>query len=208
MAKPALAQHQPSGPFPINAPKRLVILSEPAGARVVKDGSQALGSTPLIVTVQRSGARGFAAPVMFEALPADSTQCAQARVLDNRQITPDTIEFFMRVCPSSPIRSDSVYASTDVTDPPVRVSSPPVRYPENLRRQAVEGQVVVEFVVDTTGRVERGSARVVRASDPDFGPPALDVARGSVYLPGHLDGRRVRVLVEMPIGFDIWRGEP
>ena len=208
MANPAAAQDTPGGPYPINTPKRLVILSEPAGVRVVRDGTHALGSTPLAITLQRSGARGFAAPVMFEALPADSTQCAQARVLDNRQFTPDTIQFFMRVCPPAPIRPDSVYASADVTDPPMRTSSPPARYPNHLRLRGIEGRAVVEFVVDTVGRVERGSARVRSASHPDFGPPALEVARASLYFPGHLDGRRVRVRVQMPIDFGIWRGEP
>jgi TonB family protein len=203
----ALPQEVPAGPYPINGPRLVVLLSEPPGARIVKNGSVPLGSTPLTTTLTRSGRNGYAAPVMLEALPSDSTQCPQARVFDNRQLTPDTVEFFMLVCPSDPVRPDSVYRSEDVTDPPMRVSSPPVRYPDVLRQQRIGGRVVVQFVVDTSGRAEPGSLRVLECSDALFGPPALEIARASIFLPGHHQGRRIRVRVQMPVDFGMWRGQ-
>jgi TonB family protein len=201
----ATAQNAPAGPYPINGPRLLVIVSEPAAVRVLKNGDLLSGSTPLTITLTRSGRGGFAAPVMFEAVPSDSTQCPQAHVFDNRDLTPDTLEFFMRACPPAPIRTDSVYRSEDVTDPPIRVFSPAVRYPDVLRQQRIGGHVVVQFVVDTLGRAESESLRVVESTRELFGPPAMEIVRASRFLPGHLNGRRVRVRVQMPINFGIGR---
>ncbi len=49
-----------------------------------------------------------------------------------------------------------------------RPDNPAPRYPEGLRVAAVEGRVLVRFVVDTAGRVEPGSLRVVTADDARF----------------------------------------
>jgi protein TonB len=42
------------------------------------------------------------------------------------------------------------------------------RYPEMLRSANVEGTVIMEFVVDTTGRVEPSGVRVVEGAHPLF----------------------------------------
>jgi TonB family protein len=207
VARTAQPQEPFAGPYPINAPKSLVLLSDPPGARVVKNGAEPVGVTPVTITLTRRGVKGYTAPVMLEALPSDSNLCPQLRVIDHLELTPDTVEFFMRVCPSDPIRPDSVYRSEDVTDPPMRLSSPPVRYPDVLRQQHIEGRVVVQFVVDTLGRAEPASIRVLECTDQLFGPPAMEIVRASTYFPGHHQGRRVRVRVRIPIDFGMWRGQ-
>ena len=66
--------------------------------------------------------------------------------------------------------------------------------------------MTLEFVVDTLGRVEPQSVRVVRSSHAEFENAAIDVIVESVYRPGRIRGRAVRVLVQQEIGFRLQGG--
>jgi protein TonB len=94
-----------------------------------------------------------------------------------------------------------VYQLSDVQEPPELLTAPMLRYPEPLRRAGVEGGVVVAAVVDTTGRAEPGSARIVRSDDPGFDQAALAMVRGARFRPARVLGRGVRVLVWIPVQF-------
>lgn len=69
-------------------------------------------------------------------------------------------------------------------------------YPDSLRRHGISGRVVLEFVVDTAGRVEPG-IRVLRTAHPLLVEPAKEMIRGARYIPGRVRGRPVRVLMRM-----------
>lgn len=103
---------------------------------------------------------------------------------------------------TSPPAGD-VYAERWVEDPPELIAHPAARYPEVLRRAGVAGRVVVEAVIDTAGRVEPGTVRVVTSSNPLFDAPAREVVAGSRYRPGRVDGRPVRVRVTVPVAFQV-----
>lgn len=86
-----------------------------------------------------------------------------------------------------------------------RSGNPAPRYPDALREAGAEGQVVVRFVVDTAGRVEGGSVRVVRADDPRFADAVRAVLPALRFTPAEAGGRRVRQLVEVPFAFAMRR---
>jgi protein TonB len=92
-----------------------------------------------------------------------------------------------------------------VEEPPVLLSHPAPGYPELLRRAGVEGRVVVEAVVDTSGDVVRGSLRVVSSSHALFVPEATALVRGSHYRPARFGGRPVRVRIQVPVTFALRR---
>lgn len=96
-----------------------------------------------------------------------------------------------------------VFGDRWVEERPELLRHPPVRYPDLLKQAGVEGRVVIEVVVDTAGRIERGSLRVVLSTNPLFDAPAREVVAGSVYRPGRLDGRPVRVRVTVPVVFRV-----
>ncbi len=96
-----------------------------------------------------------------------------------------------------------VYAEQWVPQPPEMIAHPAVRYPELLRQAGVEGRVVVEAVIDTSGRVEPGSVTVVLSSNPRFDAPARDVVAASRFRPGRINGRPVRVRVHVPVAFQV-----
>jgi TonB family protein len=205
LAGPAMAQNAPPSPTVVNRPRRIAILSYPRGALIVMNGRDTLAPAPLAFTLRRAGQGRFAAPVMFEALAIDSAQCDQVRMFDGDEATPDTLRFTMRECPPLTASADTVYASCDVTARPIRVASPPARYPENLRQAGIQGRAAIDVVIDTAGRTEPGSLQVLDASRPEFGTAALDVVRGSRFWPARVFGRRVRVRVQIPINFTIDR---
>lgn len=76
-------------------------------------------------------------------------------------------------------------------------------YPDLLRDDRPDGLVVVRFVIDTLGRVEAPSIKVMQASHPLF----LDAVRASLgrlkFLPGQFSGKRVRVQMEQRFEFHL-----
>jgi TonB family protein len=98
--------------------------------------------------------------------------------------------------------ADTVYAEAEVDEKAELLSSPPAEYPWILRRAGIQGRVVVQVVIDTLGRVEPGSRRVVSSSNPGFDEPALNAVREAVFRPARVHGRVVRVRVRAPIEFN------
>jgi len=86
-------------------------------------------------------------------------------------------------------------------DPPVLLTAPIPEYPRRLREAGIQGQAIVEAVVDTLGLVEPGSLRVVRADQADFEASALASIRAALFRPARVMGRPVRVLVRVPVSF-------
>ena len=97
-------------------------------------------------------------------------------------------------------------ASDASVDVPVRslVDRAPA-YPETLRTAGISGTVRVQFVVDTTGRTELSSVRVLESSHELFTRSVLASLRQARFTPGEVSGRRVRTLVERSFRFDIAR---
>ena len=74
-----------------------------------------------------------------------------------------------------------------------------VVYPPDARAESVEGQVVVQFIVDETGAVE--APRVLRSPDDRLSEAALAAVNGSRFTPGREDGRAVKTRFAVPIRF-------
>lgn len=86
---------------------------------------------------------------------------------------------------------------------PLRGVAP--RYPSMLASASVEGTVVMQFVVDTLGRVESGSLDVLRADHPLFEQSVREALGRMRFVPAEAGGRKVRQLVEQPFTFALAR---
>ena len=88
-------------------------------------------------------------------------------------------------------------------DLPARLSprSPLPRYPEALRRLALAGTVRMTFVVDTLGRVEMATVRVLEAAHPAFEASVRSTLPRMRFEPARIGDRPVRQLVEFPVAF-------
>ena len=79
------------------------------------------------------------------------------------------------------------------------------RYPTMLQSAGVEGDVRAQFVVDTLGRVERGSVRVLNTTHDLFAAAVRDALGRARFTPAEAGGRKVRQLAEQVFTFRITR---
>jgi TonB family protein len=101
------------------------------------------------------------------------------------------------------IASATVYTA-DQVDRPARADSSvmlePI-YPDSLKQAHTSGSAIVEFVVDTEGRVEPETISVVVASHPAFARAARDAAPSARFIPAFHQGHAVRQVVQLPVEF-------
>ena len=81
--------------------------------------------------------------------------------------------------------------------------SPAPRYPEILKSAGVEGEVLASFVVDTLGRAEVSSFKVIKASHELFTSAVRNALPNFRFLPAEVGGRKVKQLVQQPFVFAI-----
>ena len=82
-----------------------------------------------------------------------------------------------------------------------RPASP--RYPDALRSVSVTGEVMVQYIVDTRGRVERGSIRILSSTHKLFADAVRAALMEMRFRPAEAGGQPVRQLVEQPFVFKL-----
>ncbi len=98
-----------------------------------------------------------------------------------------------------------VYAINLVTEQPDRLAGPVPVYPAMLKQAGIEGRVMLQAVVDSAGRVEPASIRVLASPNPGFDAVSVAALRETVFRPARVNGRAVRVLIKIPFDFVIRR---
>ena len=100
--------------------------------------------------------------------------------------------------------TDQPYFEFQVEKPVVGApGSAQPRYPEILKSASVEGEVMAQFVVDTSGRAEPGSFKVLK-SDNELLTSAVKAALScQKFLPAEAGGRKVKQLVQQPYAFNV-----
>ena len=101
--------------------------------------------------------------------------------------------------------SDQVFMESVVEERPELLTRPPLQYPDLLRQAGVQGRVLVQAIIDTLGRAEPASVKVIQSPNPGFDQPAKNLVLKSLFRPARVHGRAVRVLINLPIDFTIKR---
>ena len=103
-----------------------------------------------------------------------------------------------------PVNNDQPYFEFQVEKQvvPAPGNAPP-RYPDMLRSANVEGEVLAQFVVDTTGRYEAGSFKVLKSSHDLFTNAVKAALQNMKFYPAEVGGRKVKQLVQMPFVFSL-----
>ncbi len=96
-----------------------------------------------------------------------------------------------------------VYGEAEVQERPRLTSGPALTYPAPLLFSRISGRVIIDAVIDTSGRVEDGTVRVLESTDARFNQAAKDYVRAARFTPGRIAGRAVRVRFEMPVEFKL-----
>jgi periplasmic protein TonB len=81
--------------------------------------------------------------------------------------------------------------------------NPAPRYPDMLRSANVEGEVLAQFVVDTTGRAEMNTFKVLKSSHDLFTNSVKQALANMHFFPAEVGGRKVKQLVQMPFVFSL-----
>jgi TonB family protein len=166
-----------------------------------------------LVVVENPPPKGFQTVVAPTDIPAGIPPIdLKARPLDPRDFTGRGVEGGVaygvvggtgKVDPEPPA-ADVVYLATTQDarfEPAVLISQPVPMYPPLLREIGLSGRVLLQFVVDTTGRVEPASIRVIESTNDGFEAPARESVAAAVYRPAHLGPQPVRQRSQQPIRF-------
>ena len=101
---------------------------------------------------------------------------------------------------------ERIYFEFQVEQPAIELpGSARPRYPAELRASSLEGEVEAQYVVDTTGRVIRGSFKVLRSTHDLFTAAVRDALDSMRFSPGRVGGRKVKQLVQQPFHFQLTR---
>lgn len=77
-----------------------------------------------------------------------------------------------------------------------------IKYPQMAMENNVQGQVVVQFVVQKDGSI--GEVKVVRSKDPDLDKEAVRVVKTLPnFIPGKMNGQAVNVWYTLPVRFKL-----
>jgi len=79
----------------------------------------------------------------------------------------------------------------------------PLDYPPALRRAGLQGRVTVQAVIDTLGRAEPASLKVIARPNTAFDQSARAYVLHAVFRPARVKGRAVRVLIRVPVDYAI-----
>jgi protein TonB len=77
------------------------------------------------------------------------------------------------------------------------------RYPDMLRSANVEGEVLAQFVVDTTGRADMGTFKVLKSTHDLFTNAVKATLPNMKFYPAEVGGKKVKQLVQMPFQFNL-----
>lgn len=78
-------------------------------------------------------------------------------------------------------------------------------YPDMLRTAGIEGTVLAQFVVDTTGRADMATFRALKSDNDLFTTSVRNALQRMRFLPAEVGGRKVKQLVQQPFQFSLNR---
>ena len=100
-------------------------------------------------------------------------------------------------------RSNNTYFEFQVEKPVVPLdTSTTLAYPASLKGSDIGGQVSVQFIVDTTGAIETGTTKVLRATYDFMVPIARRHLAALRFSPAEKNGQKVKQLVQMTFRFE------
>ena len=149
--------------------------------------------------------------LLFAALASVSLLLAgcNANPQQTETAAPDASDTATETAAPAPTPTDSVYEVAEVmpefpggTQALFKFISENLEYPQHAIDGQIEGRVVVQFVVDKTGKV--GNIQVVRSIDKLLDQAAIDVVRAlPAWKPGRQNGKPVNVRYTLPIVFKL-----
>jgi TonB family protein len=126
-------------------------------------------------------------------------------LLPLRKECPDAGWSALPVSTTTEKSGDAVYFEFQVDRPVETLKVGELIYPDELRLQNIQGSVLVQVVVEASGRANLATLKVLRSSHPLFTESVKRFLLFARYRPAELKGRPVRQLVQQPFNFRLTR---
>jgi len=106
-----------------------------------------------------------------------------------------------------PINTDQTYFEFQVEKQVAPApGNPNPRYPDMLRSANVEGEVLAQFVVDTTGKADMSTFKTLKETHALFTQAVKTALPQMRFYPAEVGGKKVKQLVQMPFQFNLTKG--
>ncbi len=148
--------------------------------------------------------KGFQTVVAMAKIPKEIPPVDLARKFNHEDFAGRGVEAGIAagiVSGTGPVIKGEVFLAAELGDRPRLISIEEPRYPPVLESAGITGRVVLDFIVDTVGRVKRNSVKVINSTNKAFEKPALDALGTAVFSAGKVHGQPVQVLVRQAISF-------
>jgi protein TonB len=100
------------------------------------------------------------------------------------------------------VNPDQTYFEFQVEKPALaKEDNPRPTYPSMLESAGVEGEVLVQFVIDTLGKADMNTFKVLKSSNDLFTQSIKNVLPRLRFYAAETGGRKVRELVQYPFSF-------
>ncbi len=160
--------------------------------------------------------QGFQAVDLSAQIPTDMPSVDLQQRFDPKDYPSSGVEGSRA---SIVVSGNEVYAEALVDERPALLSAPAPVYPALLKQAGIQGRVILPAVIDTTGRVEPASVRIMKSPHPAFDQPTRDWVLKALFRPARLHGRGVRVFINLLVDYSItpssgshsittWSGSP
>ncbi|HET7632960.1 MAG TPA: TonB family protein [Gemmatimonadaceae bacterium] len=104
----------------------------------------------------------------------------------------------------APPNEDNAYYSYQVEKQvEMRQGNPPPHYPDILRSANVQGEVIAQFIVDTDGRADMSSFKVIKSSHELFTQAVKDILKQYRFNAAEIGGKKVKQLVQQAFQFNL-----
>lgn len=104
---------------------------------------------------------------------------------------------------AKPNENNTYYAYQVEKQVESRAGNPPPQYPDVLRSSNLTGEVLAQFVVDTTGRADMSSFKAITSTHPLFTKAVEDVLKRYRFTPAEIGGKKVAQLVQQNFQFTL-----
>jgi protein TonB len=102
------------------------------------------------------------------------------------------------------VEETQTYFEFEVEEPVQQIPGTGVpRYPDILRQAGIEGEVLAQFTVDTTGRADVSTLKILRATHDQFAQAVRQALPAMRFVPARVGGKKVKQLVQQPFVFQI-----
>jgi TonB family protein len=95
----------------------------------------------------------------------------------------------------------STYMMSEVDQPPKVLKAFPPRYPGELKMQNIQGRVVLNIIIDETGKPEQ--IGIESLTHRGFAEAAIAAGKQYEFRPAYYQGKPVKVIVKLPVVFEL-----